>query len=60
MNLEVIPLNKECNELWNHFCDESDDAWFWHTTDFMDYQLNLRPALESKSMAFMIKEGRDI
>ena len=60
MNFEVISLNKEYNESWDRFCSESDDAWFWHTTDFIDYQLNLRPSLESKSMSLMVKEGYDV
>ena len=60
MNLEIVSLNKEYNEPWNRFCGESNDAWFWHTTDFVDYKLNFRPALESKSMSFMVKEGKEI
>jgi len=60
MNIEIVSLNKECNESWNRFCVESNNAWFCHTTDFIDFQLNLRPTLDSKSMSFMVKEGRCI
>lgn len=58
--MNIIPLTKDQYEVWDNLCLESDDSWFWHTTDFIDYQLNLRPALESKSMSLMVKEGHDV
>jgi hypothetical protein len=35
--MEIIPLTKDKYEIWDKFCLESDNAWFWHTTKWLDY-----------------------
>jgi len=39
MSFEVMPLKKENYEEWDMFCLESDEAWFWHTTKYLDYSV---------------------
>ena len=60
MAIQIIPLTKDKYAEWNKFCLESDDAWFRHTTDFIDYRSNLRPASESQSMSFLVKDDHDV
>jgi len=55
--MENIPLTRDLYEEWDKFCLESDEAWFWHTTDWLEYTLHLRPELKSQSKSFLIKEN---
>lgn len=55
--MEVVPLTKSLYGEWDKFCLESDDAWFWHTTDWLEYTLHLRPELKSQSKSFLVKEN---
>lgn len=52
--MEIIPLTADLYEDWDRFCLESDEAWFWHTTDWLEYTLHLRPELKSQSQSFLI------
>ncbi len=43
---------------WNSFCLKSDDAWFWHTTHWLEYALEYKPGLQSRSECFLcLKQG---
>ncbi len=55
--MEIVPLTRDLHEEWDKFCHESDEAWFWHTTDWLEYTLNLRPELNSQSQSFLVKEN---
>jgi len=37
VGLDIIELTEEKKHLWDKFCLDSDDAWFWHTTRHLDY-----------------------
>lgn len=56
--METIQLTKDKYKEWDDFCLTSDDAWFWHTSKWMEYALNFWPDSrpESKSF-FVIKNG---
>lgn len=58
--MEVIPLSEKLYEDWNKFCMESDDAWFWHTIDWLEYTIQLRPELKSKQKSFIIMNNNII
>lgn len=58
MDIETLTDAKR-NE-WNSFCDQSDDAWFWHTTEWFDFVLNLNPLLESKQLSFFVRDNKGI
>lgn len=51
-----IALTGERYAGWDQFCLESKDAWFWHTTDWLEYSLNYRPDLHSQQHSFMVEE----
>jgi hypothetical protein len=51
--LEFIPLTPERYADWNAFCLKSPDAWFWHTTQWLEYTLNYRPELQPQSESFL-------
>lgn len=52
--MEIVPLTRDLYEEWDRFCMQSDDAWFWHTTDWLEYTVQLRPELNSQQKSFMI------
>jgi hypothetical protein len=57
--MEIVPLTRDRYKEWDAFCLESDDAWFWHTTEWLEYTLNYKPELRSQSFSFMlINNGR--
>jgi hypothetical protein len=35
--MKTVPLTQQTYEIWNDFCDKSDDAWFWHRADWLSY-----------------------
>ena len=41
--MEIVSLSRPYWEKWNKFCIQSDDAWFWHTTWWMEYALKHNP-----------------
>ncbi len=55
--MELIPLAAKNRDAWDRFCRESPDAWFWHTTDWLDYSLAYRPELQPRSFSFLCVEG---
>jgi len=54
MNIEFIPLQEQSKNRWNEFCEKSDDAWFRHTTHFMDYIRNCRWEHKAKNFSFFV------
>ncbi|MDO8788866.1 MAG: GatB/YqeY domain-containing protein [Sulfuritalea sp.] len=55
--MEIVPLTPEYRSAWDNFCLTSPDAWFWHTTAWIDFNLAYRPELQQKSLSFLYKEG---
>lgn len=55
--MELSPLTPELRDAWDEFCMSSPNAWFWHTTKWLDFTLAYRPDLKPKSYSFLCKEG---
>lgn len=60
MSPEYVPLTEELYGDWDQFCQESDDAWFLHTTDFLELTLEQRPDLNCESKSFMIMQNQEV
>ena len=58
--MEIVSLSREYWEKWNQFCIQSDDAWFWHTTWWLEYSLEHKPELLGSSKSFFITDGSRI
>ena len=54
--MEIILLDKTNEDLWNDFCLGSDNAWFWHTADWMNYVINYKPEYKPRQLSFFVKE----
>lgn len=55
--MEIVPLTPDLRAAWDEFCLASPDAWFWHTTAWLDYHLAYRPEMAQRSVSFLCKEG---
>jgi hypothetical protein len=54
----IVPLRRENYAEWDQFCRESPEAWFWHTTDWLEYTLHYRPELQPRTESFLcLHEG---
>ncbi len=58
--MEIISFNDTERNLWDNFCLESDDAWFWHTIDWMNYVLEYEPDYRPQQLSFFIKNDNKI
>jgi len=47
-------LDQSTYEDWNTFCVNSKDAWFWHTTRWLEYNLVYRPETHAISHSFLL------
>lgn len=58
--MEVLPLTTNEYQAWNEFCLSSDGAWFWHTTDWLEYNIIYRWGRTGISSSFMVVEDSKI
>jgi len=54
--MEIISLLQDNYGKWDEFCMQSDDAWFWHTSKWLEYTLNYNTDLNSTSLSFIVIE----
>jgi hypothetical protein len=53
--MQTVFLNKNNEDLWDRFCLEFNEAWFWHTTDWMNYVLQYRPDFNPCQFSFLVE-----
>ncbi|HLC81151.1 MAG TPA: hypothetical protein VJH68_00665 [Candidatus Nanoarchaeia archaeon] len=58
--MEIKPYRPEDAKIWDEFCLKSDDAWFWHTINYMDFALWYKPSANPVNKSFFIKNGEEI
>jgi len=58
--MEIKELTPDKYKEWDSFCLESDEAWFWHTSAWLEMNLNFK--LESKPIpeSFFVLENNKI
>lgn len=57
-NIQLLELNKAGLGRWDEFCLNSDDAWFWHTTKWLDYCVSYgSDKYDTKNMSFYLADG---
>jgi len=52
--MEVVKLTKDKYKDWNQFCLDSDSAWWYNTTNWLEYNLAYKPENKPESKSFMI------
>lgn len=60
--MEIILLDNDNNSevKWNEACEKSNDAWFWHTTYWMNYVIHYKPEYNPIQKSFFVKENNGI
>ncbi len=52
--MEFKSLTSELEPVWDRFCEQNPDAWFWHTIAFLKYQQAYRPSLGTTPLHFLV------
>ena len=60
MNLQFVDLTKKAYKEWDGFCRDAGDAWFWHTTDCLEYSLNCKPEYKGRLLSFFVRDDTGI
>ncbi|MDP3741290.1 MAG: GNAT family N-acetyltransferase [bacterium] len=62
--MEIKNLTKAELGVWDDFCEQSSDAWFWHTTIWLDYCGAYKPAhlpgLSPENKSFLVRDDGKI
>jgi len=58
--MKIIKLTKERYSDWNNFCLNSNDAWFWHTTNWLEYIINFQSKPEKQNFSFFIEDNNQL
>jgi len=58
--MEVKFLTQKDYTIWDSFCLGSDDAWYWHTTDWLEINIHYKPELKAESHSFYIEKNDTI
>jgi len=58
--ISITFLDSNNREAWDDFCLKSNEAWFWHTTKWLDYTLEYRPELTPVSHSFFVSAAGEI
>ncbi|MDD4611361.1 MAG: GNAT family N-acetyltransferase [Patescibacteria group bacterium] len=54
MDLKLERLTEDKFQDWNNFCLKSNDAWFWHTADWLNYTRHYRLDLKTQDFSFLV------
>lgn len=54
MSHKIEKLTKDKLTDWDSFCLASDEAWFWHTSGWLEYTLNYKLELNARNLSFLI------
>ena len=52
--IQKLDINKY--KIWDDFCNNCNQVWFWHTTDWLEYIL-ARTEFSPKNLSFFVCEG---
>lgn len=58
--MKSVFFNKKLYEQWNAFADSSDEAWFWHTIEWMNYAIEYSAGNFAQNKSFFIEENSEI
>jgi CelD/BcsL family acetyltransferase involved in cellulose biosynthesis len=58
--VQIEALRPDGAAEWQAFCHSEDGAWFWHTTDWTQFMLAAKPSGAGRSLAFAVRDGREL
>jgi len=58
--MKIVSFSYENSHKWDDFAMRNDDAWFWYTTDWMQYCLNSQFGVTTLNRSFCLIENNSI
>lgn len=58
--MKIIPLSDNYYSLWDDFCKESDDTWFWHSSDWLKFISGYQSEPKVLNLSFFIEENNKL
>lgn len=60
--VKIQPYHPGLEHLWNSFCNNHKEAWFWHTAFWMEYSLDCRFGVQTENMSYLLldNDGRTV
>lgn len=58
MDYTLLPYAEIPRPEWDAFCEQSPDAWFAHTSGWIDYTANMRLQDQSENLSFAVVHGK--
>ncbi len=58
--MELFNYSEAIAKEWDDFVFQNDDAWFWHTTEWMQYCLNSQFGVTTVNKSFCLKESKNV
>src|SRR6266702_4250197 len=55
--MKIRPFEEIDKAEWNHFAEQSPDAWFWQTTHWMSYSREYAGKAFRQNLSFWIMKG---
>jgi len=54
----LLPFSEIPRQDWDAACEQSPDAWFTHTSGWIEYTANMRLQDKSENLSFAVTDGR--
>jgi len=58
--MEIVAFSDDMSDAWDEFVQSNDEAWFWHTTDWMRYSLSSQFNVQTGNVSFCVTENSRI
>ena len=60
MTLDIISVTHDHYAEWDAFCDSSDEAWFFHTSSWLEFALNYSLESSARSFSFCVVDPHQL
>lgn len=54
--MKKVMYSPEYQYIWDQFCQDQPEAWFWHTSFWVEYCLASRFGVESQNLSYLIMD----
>ena len=58
--MDILPLTPDRYAEWDAFRDQSDEAWYFHTTNCLEHALNYRLEWPARSFSFLVAHEHQV
>jgi GNAT acetyltransferase-like protein len=58
--MDTRALTAESSDEWDEFAKQSDDAWFWHTSSWLEFAREMGQTRSILDLSFFLTQGTDV